>query len=72
MKLTSEEIRLMRDLSARPNGEGTLTGNKEHRPLNRLVDLKFVSRQQVKGTTDMSIYALTQEGSAYLEKTHPL
>jgi hypothetical protein len=67
MKLTADEIRLLRDLESR-GGETTMSGNRRHADLDRIVEAGLMSRQVARGTTDTVIYTMTDDGRDWLEK----
>jgi hypothetical protein len=58
-KLTDEEVRLLREM-VEAGGEQTISGNRHHDGLARLVDLGFVTAQAINlGTV---LYSITSEG----------
>ena len=61
MKLTDDELRLLRELKTR-GGETTMSGNKRHADLDRMVDNGLIKRQVARGTPDVMIYTLTEKG----------
>ena len=58
-KLTDEEVRLLHDL-VEAGGEQTISGNRRHDGLARLVDLGFVTAQAINLST--VLYRITGEG----------
>ena len=58
-KLTDEEIRLLHEL-AEAGGEQSISGNRHHDGLARLVDLGFVTGQAINLST--VLYGITGEG----------
>ena len=58
-KLTDEEVRLLHEL-AEAGGEQTISGNRRHDELARLVDLGFVTAQAIN--LSAVLYCITGAG----------
>jgi hypothetical protein len=62
MKLTATEINLLKEL--RDSGERTISGNKSHSDLRRLVEERYVNAQSINIAS--VLYKITDRGRAAL------